>query len=363
MDADDGLYMTPPDLSYPELLGKPSDGSYRGPMWSPAGDKIAVEWWRSDGRRSVDVLVDFGAPLVTVLGPLDGDASLLDWSPDGSSLLVGVRGADSIGSLWSVPVDGSGGHVLVEGADDGDWRSVPPDLLPAAGTLEPGTYAIPKTPGRNSDYVKVIVTLPAGWATTDGLVHKHLGQPGEVAFSAWAVSEVYADPCHWKTSALSPIEHTHAADGRYVPKGGLATQELRGPTPRVLTDAQIGAESAARIDLSVPADLDLSTCDDGEFRSWTEGHRPNAHHAPGQLDAVYMVDLDRGPLLIDVSHMPGTTAEDLAELQAVIASITRSTGATERDGIETTLIGGCDMTHDGVRDRAAQHAVPPCPTT
>jgi hypothetical protein len=34
-----------------------------------------------------------------------------------------------------------------------------------------------------------------------------------------------------------------------------------------------------------------------------------------------MVDVDRNPLLIDASHMPATSAADLAELKAIFASM------------------------------------------
>jgi hypothetical protein len=82
--------------------------------------------------------------------------------------------------------------------------------------------------------------------------------------------------------------------------------------------------NAVRIDLSVPASLDIATCDKGQFRSWTVLQVPdgaNAHHVSGQLDSVYEIDLDRGPLLIDASHMPGTSKADLAELQSILASM------------------------------------------
>ena len=106
--------------------------------------------------------------------------------------------------------------------------------------------------------------------------------------------------------------------------GGLANQALRGPRPRALTQVALGGQSALRIDLSVPADLDISTCDKGEFRSWTElmsSIGANSHYAPGQLDTVYEVDVDRRPLVIDASHMPATSREDLAELEAILASM------------------------------------------
>jgi hypothetical protein len=91
-----------------------------------------------------------------------------------------------------------------------------------------------------------------------------------------------------------------------------------------MTFVELGGQIAWRIDLSVPADLDLATCDRGEFRSWTEWDvvgGANAHNAPGQIDVVYMVDVDRRALVIDASHMPRASEADLAELEAILASI------------------------------------------
>ena len=220
--------------------------------------------------------------------------------------------------------------------------SATPVPLPSAGALAPGSYFLansdPICAGGCSGYRWITFTLPAGWATSHGLVYKHLNQPGEVAFSAWTVDQVYADPCHWQGSALSPLElanHSHDATGAIIlapEDGGLANQALRGPLPRALTPVTLasvwsgvsGRVMVLRIDLSVPTELDVSTCDKGEFRSWTEWHvadGANSHHAPSQLDTVYMVDVDRRPLVIDASHMPATSEEDLAELEAILASM------------------------------------------
>ncbi len=206
-----------------------------------------------------------------------------------------------------------------------------------------------------SDYRRIIFTLPAGWGTRDGLVYKHLNQPGEVAFSAWSVRDVYNDPCHWQRSGLSPIDifqpGSIGTTGTIIlPRydGGLANQALRGPRPRALHQETLASVwfgvhervLALRIDLSVPAELDISACDKGEFRSWPVSYNGrevgaadllanntgNAHHASGQLDSVYMVDVDRWPLVIDASHMPATSKADLAELEAMVASMTIDRG-------------------------------------
>lgn len=219
-----------------------------------------------------------------------------------------------------------------------------PIPLPKSGALTPGSYIVsnpdPVCAGGCSAYRWIYFTLPAGWATSNGLVYKHLGQPDEVAFSFWTVDQVYSDPCHWQGSALTPLDINHlsydAATRRYflLPyQGGLANQALRGPLPRVLTQMTVADVDAAgasyvtlawRIDLSVPADLDISTCDQRQFRSWSEWHvadGANSHNAPGQLDTVYMVSVDRRPLVIDASHMPASSKADQAELKGIVASM------------------------------------------
>jgi hypothetical protein len=203
-----------------------------------------------------------------------------------------------------------------------------PVPLPAAADLAPGTYFFPHR--SISDYQRILFTLPAGWTTKDGVVYKHQGEPDEMAISAWVPDQVYADPCHWQGSTLGPLDianHYDDASGALIltpADGGLANQAYRGPVPLSQSEVMIGGERALRIDLSVPANLDISTCDQGQFRSWTDSSAiggANSHHASGQLDAAYEVDLDRKALVIDASHMPATSNADLAELNAILASM------------------------------------------
>jgi len=239
-------------------------------------------------------------------------------------MAVAVVGVSIFGrSAVTRPSVGAPGATPTHGPSGG------PIPLPPAGAVAPGTYFL-NNPcvDRCPDYRRIIFTLPAGWATRDGLVYKYVDRSHEVAFSAWTVDQVYADPCHWQASTLSPLDlanHSHDQAGAIIlapEAGGLANQALRGPTPRALTPVSLGGQSALRIDLSVPAGLDMSTCDSGEFRSWTDVvYGANSHHSSGQLDTVYEIDLDKRPLVIDASHMPATSPEDQAELKAVLASI------------------------------------------
>jgi hypothetical protein len=224
-----------------------------------------------------------------------------------------------------------------------------PIPIPKAGPpLAPGTYFLANPYNSNNpplncnrgcaSYRQIIFTLPAGWAISNGFVYKHLNQPGEVAFSAWTVDQVYDEPCHWQGSARSQLDIAYssydAVTGLLVPApgvGGLANQALRGSRPRAVVPVTMaspgspnGRVPALRIDLSVPANLDISSCDKGQFRSWTVWEvvdGADSHYAPGQLDSVYMVDVDRRALVIDASHMPATSQADLAELKAILASM------------------------------------------
>jgi hypothetical protein len=202
-----------------------------------------------------------------------------------------------------------------------------PTSLPLGDRLNSGTHSLARR-GCCSDFHRIIFTLPEGWNTSNDLIHKHLGEPNEMAFSVWVVRDVYADPCRWQESALGQLDdihpEVHEVEGTRFTRseGGLANQAHRGDLPREMTVVTLGGQAAARIDLSVPVDLDIATCDDGEFRSWMDvTDRPNSHHASGQLDSVYMVDVDRAPAVLDVSHMPATSEEELRELDSILASM------------------------------------------
>ena len=121
-------------------------------------------------------------------------------------------------------------------------------------------------PGRFGFHT-VEYTIPPGWETGDVYIGKNLGQPGEVAISFWTPSGVYSDPCR-RTANLSPIDlavHTHADGGELIlmsyPQIGLSAQDGRAATePRSLIvddPSEDGGTIALRLELTVPADLDL----------------------------------------------------------------------------------------------------------
>jgi hypothetical protein len=207
-----------------------------------------------------------------------------------------------------------------------------PGALPTVGSLAPGEYYIanPYTDqdlARNcyngcSDYVGITLTVPDGWASVDGLIVKDLGLPSEVAISVWTPGAVYLDPCQWQDSPVGEaLEHV-PGETHVLAAGTLQAQAGRDASaPREVT---LGGQLALRLELTVPADLDLATCDQGEYRSWQEWgvhDGANSHHEPGQADVIYLVDVDRRVLIVDASHGPAASSADLAELQAILDSI------------------------------------------
>lgn len=215
-----------------------------------------------------------------------------------------------------------------------------PFLVPAFDGLEPqpvanGTTRVLRNPNPDaSDFQTIEYTVPPGWETGGAYIGKNLGQPDEVAISFWTPSGIYSDPCQ-RTTELSPIDladHTHAEDGALIlmnyPQIGLSAQDGRAATEArsVIVDdpSEDKGTIALRLELTVPENLDLASCDDGVYVAWpgaNAGDRPHDNHVAGQTDIIYQVDVDLGPLIIDASFRPETSPESVEELYAVLGSI------------------------------------------
>ena len=205
-----------------------------------------------------------------------------------------------------------------------------PEPLPVVNGT---TYVLNNANPGASDFQTIEYTVPPGWETGDVYIGKDLGEPGEVAISFWTPSGVYPDPCR-RTTDLSPIDladHTHA-DGHLVlmsyPQIGLSAQNGRAATEArsVIIDDPSEDEGTIglRLELTVPEDLDIASCDEGAYVAWPATHagdQPQDNHVAGQTDIIYQVDVDLGPLIIDASFRPGSPRESVEELYAVLGSI------------------------------------------
>jgi hypothetical protein len=192
------------------------------------------------------------------------------------------------------------------------------------GDLPAGTATYELRLPRSGPRLMMTATLPAGWTGFENWVLRKNGGVEKregVAITFWtAPYYVYGDACRW---ADSTIEAEPTVD---FMADALATQVLRSAsTPRELT---VGEHRVIELQLSVPDDLDLSTCDlfEGEpsFQSWAsaDGQVARYHQGPGQRDLVRLVDVDGELLIIDVMTWPELPPNEHDHLEELLDSMT-----------------------------------------
>lgn len=195
--------------------------------------------------------------------------------------------------------------------------------LPGEGPIAAGQYTI-FADGRRSNPA-VTIDVPAGWEAC-------CEAPGWIIFNGepWSSSGaimvgeltylvVYSDSCLWQSSPTSkPV-------GAAAFAAALAAQPGRqGTAPRAVT---VGGLPGVHVRLTVPDDLETTTqsdgdadfvdCDAGEYRSFDGRY----HQGLSQIDDFYIIDVGTRTIVFDVFSFPDTAASDLAELEAMLASV------------------------------------------
>jgi hypothetical protein len=311
---------------------------------TPQERDLRIPWRTAPMSNRMRLLVAFAAVLVVAIpiaigggllgGPERGvGAASASPSPTRSAVPSSIETP----GVFGTPRPTVGGSpiaiVIPPPASERPARSPEPSgsalPLPASGPVAPGRYAIGPIAGTVLMTTSIDVTLPAGWVVDGRRIVKNAGQDDELALSSWVVGDVFFDPCHWETSPVSPLDmvgHEHGPSDTVTIReplaAGLAGQ--LGRAPSAMSQASIGGQLAVKIELTIPSGMAITACDGGQYVSWSDrgsDHAFNSFAQPGQIDDVYMVDVDRAPLTIDVSHMPGASASGLAELQAIVDSI------------------------------------------
>ena len=163
--------------------------------------------------------------------------------------------------------------------------------------------------------VTVPATTSSPWAGLPDefeLRNAPCGDSGTLWFNAALVAHVYADSCHWKGSSV---------EAPTVPVVVSKLQAQEGHDTSATTDTTIGAFRATRLDLSIPADLDATTCDDGVLGLWesTAGMRTIA---PGTTIQVYVAEVDGVTVVVTAGYHPEDATPDLlAEIDSMLATL------------------------------------------
>jgi hypothetical protein len=185
------------------------------------------------------------------------------------------------------------------------------------GNLAPGTYSY--EPVTSAPY-RVTFAVPAGWSSdASGLVTKHTGATDELMFTAWEVTDIYSDACHHDNSALVNA-------GTTTPQLASALTAQKGRVASATTDARVAGYPAKQLQLTTPADLDVTTCTDGIVRPWPDpGPNFNGGYCcfpAGSIDDLSIVDVAGRRVVFIARHQPGSSAADQAELQSIVDSLT-----------------------------------------
>ena len=191
-----------------------------------------------------------------------------------------------------------------------------------SGTLEAGTYSFDagfSTPANLS------FTVPAGWLTDAGFVGKNIQigsvtldpAPNQLFLGTFFVTDVFTDACHWSSTMVSAGTTVDQLTNL------LATQKGRvATTPTSIT---VGGFPAKQIELTVPASSDTSSCDRGLLDFWPDPGGDSMGGlccaGPGSTDVVDAIDVAGRTFVVVARHGPAATPADLAELNAVLASI------------------------------------------
>lgn len=196
------------------------------------------------------------------------------------------------------------------GAPDATPTPTPvPPPLPQSDSLDPGTYTLV------GEGLNATITVPAGWENLESRGVAKGSDEIFVVVTFWPFPRdfniVYSDPCQWRTSIPDPPVGPTVDDLA----NALAAQALRGDA--IPTDVTIDGYQGKYLEMSVPTDIDFATCDNGNFYSWLGRY----HQGPGQIDGVYILDVDGQRQVLIAYHMPGVSEAALAEQQAIVESI------------------------------------------
>jgi hypothetical protein len=165
-----------------------------------------------------------------------------------------------------------------------------------------------------NDSISISLTVPDGWEAFEGvglLPTTGASGPTGMGIGFGLVNRLYSDPCHGH--AVADVAVGPTVDE--LVKAFQAQSRYETSTP---VDVTLGGFSGKRVDLQLPSDLDLSTCNDGEFYFWEGGIYAQG---PENRWHLWILDVEGRRIVILAQDFAATSAQDQAELQAIVDSI------------------------------------------
>ena len=201
-------------------------------------------------------------------------------------------------------------------ADDPDGVVQAPVPTAAPTTAAPTTSVAPMTESVAGTDLTVTYTLPDGWEADDSPDHILLiGESSVVHF--WPdVDNIYTDGCEHTLldPPLGPTVDDLAAVWATLPGFNVTTP----------VDITVDGYAGKRVDYTVP-DYNEADCVDRKFGLWTIPSDPNPPsfwaQVPMQQNRQWIIDVDGTRLVINEWSEPGTTPEQLADMDQLLATI------------------------------------------
>jgi hypothetical protein len=196
-------------------------------------------------------------------------------------------------------------------------RTLPAEFAPLAA----GTYRLARgSVSEDGEFPPILISVPAGWEGSRRFVRilRPDEEIGRVAVQFWDVDQVYGHPCPSRGTLFQPGPSVNDLASALV---DVPLRHATQPTD-VTVDGYIGKS----LEWSVPADIDFADCDpesdEDYFDSWTDTDGGGRYQqGPGQVDRLWILDIDGARLVIDAFWMPSATSDEREQLLDVVESI------------------------------------------
>lgn len=189
-----------------------------------------------------------------------------------------------------------------------------------AGPIEPGEYHVPR--GAWSE-VPFTITVPAGWVGQNGgrTLSKHVDDPTiEVSFNPYALTHIFTDACSPEAGESDRQELGPSADDLVR----ALMEQRNGAVISEPVDVTLDGHPVARYELTVPPDLDLTTCRPPApvgIQLWQDvGTKYFVLIADGAT-SLYVADINGERFVVTAQHWSASLAADIAEMEEMVASI------------------------------------------
>jgi hypothetical protein len=188
-------------------------------------------------------------------------------------------------------------------------------------------------PRPGSDVIPMTVTIPAsGWVQLVDFNFLRKGNGVDLAealvmpmaYPAGTGFYVPGDPC--RSTSTRPDTPVTTVDDLVAALAAQASRDASEPV-----DVMVGGYEGKSVTLHVPDDapFDRATfdgCEDSSFISYDTEQSGNLwHHRPGQIDDLWIVDVDGVIVVIDAEYGPDTPAELVEEMRTLAQSVTFGT--------------------------------------